>query len=208
MTEPRPAALSLVTDDNPPTTERGHIEPVEFDDLYRDEFAPLCRVAFAMCGSQSLAEEIVHDVFLTAYRKWDRIQLLDRPGAWLRRCVINRSVSQLRRSGYEARALLRLGNRPPARADDDAYLDADHELWQAARKLPKKQAQAIVLRYVDDLEANQIAEIMECQPSTVRVHLTRARAALATTLGGSSEEATAVDGSTIAPFISESEATA
>ena len=86
--------------------------------------------------------------------------------------------------------------------------DADHELWQAARKLPKKQAQAIVLRYVDDLEANQIAEIMECQPSTVPVHLTRARAALATTLGGSSEEATAVDGSTIAPFISESEATA
>ena len=147
-------------------------------------------------------------VFLTAYRKWDRIQLLDRPGAWLRRCVINRSVSQLRRSGYEARALLRLGNRPPARAEDAAYLDADHELWQAARKLPKKQAQAIVLRYVDDLEANQIAEIMECQPSTVRVHLTRARAALATTLGGSSEEATAVDGSTIAPFISESEATA
>lgn len=208
MTQQRPTALSLVTDASIEASGLDSNKPVEFDDLYREEFAPLCRVAFAMCGTQSLAEEIVHDVFLTAYRKWDHLQGLDRPGAWLRRCVINRSVSQLRRSGYEARALLRLGNRPSARADDAAYLDADHELWQAARKLPKKQAQAIVLRYVDDLEANQIAEIMECQPSTVRVHLTRARAALATTLGGHSEEATAVNDSATPTFISESEATA
>ncbi len=157
--------------------------PVEFDDLYRREYSSLRRTAFAICGSRSIAEEVVHDAFLTAHRKWDEVGSLDRPGAWLRRCVVNRSISQVRRVRYEARALLRLGNRPTTSESRDRYLDGDQELWQAVRKLPKKQAQAIVLRYVNDLDCDRIAEIMECEPGTARTHLSRARKSLAGTLG-------------------------
>ena len=77
----------------------------------------------------------------------------------------------------------RFGNRPTTSESRDRYLDGDQELWQAVRKLPKKQAQAIVLRYVNDLDCDRIAEIMECEPGTARTHLSRAHKSLAGTLG-------------------------
>ena len=40
-----------------------------------------------------------------------------------------------------------------------------------------------MLRYVNDLDCDRIAEIMECEPGTARTHLSRARKSLAGTLG-------------------------
>jgi DNA-directed RNA polymerase specialized sigma24 family protein len=60
---------------------------------------------------------------------------------------------------------------------------ADHEFWTEVRRLPTRQAQALVLHYVEDMPVAEIAEVMGCATSTAKVHLHRGRRALAERLG-------------------------
>jgi RNA polymerase sigma factor (sigma-70 family) len=57
--------------------------------------------------------------------------------------------------------------------------EANEEVWRAVRSLPKRQAQCVALRYLDDRTTAEIAEVLGCAEATVRVHLHRAHAALA-----------------------------
>lgn len=70
-----------------------------------------------------------------------------------------------------------------------APLDApDDEFWDAVRALTPRQAQCVALRYLDDRGVDEIAEILEIAPATVRVHLHAARATLAVRLAESDED--------------------
>lgn len=152
----------------------------DLDDLYRREYRSVVALAYGLSGSRSAAEELAQEAFLEAHRAWDRIAGYDDPGAWLRRVVVNRSVSQVRRRVAEARALTRVMGRrelPAPLAEPDA------EFWKAVRRLPRRQAQAIALHYLDDLSVAEVATVLEISPDTVKVHLHRGRRALADSLG-------------------------
>ena len=149
------------------------------DEVYRREFPSLMALAYGLSGSRSAAEELVQDAFLAAHRQWSRIGGYDDLGAWLRRVVVNRSVSAVRRRVAESRALTRLGTRPPLPAPLPA---PDEELWRAVRALPRRQAQAVALYYGDDRSIAEIATILDCAEGTVKAHLHAARQALAKTL--------------------------
>lgn len=172
---------------DPAADEWSHTDPldgreipvVDFDDLYRREYRPLVALAYGLSGSRAAAEEIVQDTFLAAHRRWSQIREYDRPGLWLRRVVMNRSVSTVRRRLAEARAITRVGtraNRP------EALPEQHDELWRAVRRLPPQQAKALLLRYVDDRTVADTATILGCTEGTVRTHLHRARQALASAL--------------------------
>ena len=47
------------------------------------------------------------------------------------------------------------------------------EFWHAVRRLPKRQAQAVALHYLEDASVAEIAAIMGCAENTVKVHLHR-----------------------------------
>ena len=123
---------------------------------------------------------------LAAHRKWADLAEYDDPGAWVRRVVANRSASVWRRRSRELRAMSRLRARP---VEVVGALDAPaDEFWDAVRALPPRQAQCVALRYLDDRDVREIAEILEIAPATVRVHLHEARATLAVRLGEIEED--------------------
>src|SRR5687768_10837221 len=98
----------------------------DFDRLYRQEYAPLVRLAWTLTGRWAVAEELVQEAFLRAHRRWDTIGTYQRPGAWVRRILLNLATSRARRMAAEARALVRLTGR---QLDDEPSADADPELW-------------------------------------------------------------------------------
>jgi RNA polymerase sigma-70 factor (ECF subfamily) len=59
----------------------------------------------------------------------------------------------------------------------------DASFWRVVRSLPAQQAQAVTLFYLEDRPVAEIAEILDCAPSTARVHLFKGRKALADRLG-------------------------
>jgi RNA polymerase sigma-70 factor (ECF subfamily) len=95
----------------------------------------------------------------------------------VRRVVLRRSASAYHRRKAEARALLRLA---PLRGEAPARLGSEaREFWRAVRRLPDRQAEAIILHYLEELSVAEIAAVMDCAPNTVKVHLHRGRKALA-----------------------------
>jgi RNA polymerase sigma-70 factor (sigma-E family) len=157
-----------------------HYAPAEprLDAMYRREYPSLCRLAVILVGSTQVAEELVQEAFVAAHRRWGEVQAMDIPEAWVRRVVLNKASSWRRRRRLELKWLAR--HRPPVSA---AAPDLDGAVWLAIRKLPRRQAQAIVLILVEDRSASETAELMGCDESTVRTHLRRGRAALAKELG-------------------------
>jgi RNA polymerase sigma-70 factor, ECF subfamily len=157
------------------------VSPQGFDAFYRAESGGVLAVVAALTGNRAVAEELTQEAFATAHRKWSKISRYDQPGVWVRRVAINRAISSIRTRQAESRALDRMRNLP-AQAPT-ATLHVDDELWRAIRSLPAKQAQAVVLTYVEDLPPARVAEILGCREGTVKSHLNRARRTLAQRLG-------------------------
>jgi RNA polymerase sigma-70 factor (ECF subfamily) len=146
-----------------------------FEAFYRREFRAVVGLAYVLSGSRSGAEELAQDAFAAAYREWARVGGLDKPEAWVRRAVANRSVSRFRRLAAESRALARLGH--PTQVTEMASESA--HVWSEVRRLPHRQAQAIALRYLLDLPVADVADALGCSVETARTHLRRGRATLA-----------------------------
>jgi RNA polymerase sigma factor (sigma-70 family) len=157
----------------------------QFDDFYEAEYQPLLRLAYVLTGSTTVAEELVQETMLRAYRHWSKVSAYDKPGAWGRRVLINLATSRGRRLTAEARALVRFrgGHAPVAEPRAE-----NAEVWAALRKLPARQAQAMALFYVEDLAIGDIASLLECPEGTVKALLHRGRQTLARELGETSDE--------------------
>ena len=162
-------------DERPPAT------PVaaSFDEFFRAEYRRVVALAAVLCGRAAVAEELAQDAFVSAYRHWERVRTYDDAGAWVRRVVVNLATSSLRRRSREARALARLASRREVAVAMPAITD---DFWSAVRALPRRQAQCIALRYLEDRSVDEIAAVLEIAPATVRVHMHAARQTLATAL--------------------------
>jgi RNA polymerase sigma-70 factor (sigma-E family) len=143
-------------------------EPGGFDELFRREYVPMVRVAVLLLGNEAEAEEVVQDAFALVHERWDR---LDRPGGYMRGCVVNRCRDILRRRGIAQRL------RRRAEPTEVAELETDH-LLDALAVLPSKRRAAVVLRYYDGCSEREIAGILGVRPGTVKSMLHRALAQL------------------------------
>jgi len=158
---------------------------VSFSAFYETEYRAMVRLAAALVGRRDVAEELVQDAFVSLHGRWEQVSKYESPEGWLRRVVINRATSAIRRRAVEVRLLGRL-SRLRERHDD--VPEVEGEIWQAVAALPKRQAQVIALTFVDDLSVSEIAALLECEENTVRTHLRRARQSLASRLGLENEE--------------------
>lgn len=141
---------------------------VSFEALFTREYAPMVRLGTLLLGNEAEAEEIVQDAFATVH---ERFAGLERPGAYLRTCVVNRCRDVLRRR----EVMQRLSRRQPPQ--EVVELDADH-LLDALAALPVKRRTAVVLRYYEGLNEAEIADILGVRRGTVKSLLHRALAQL------------------------------
>jgi RNA polymerase sigma-70 factor (ECF subfamily) len=149
---------------------------LSFEAFYAAEYASVVRLAFALSGRLAVAEEMAQEAFLAAYRRWNRIEQYDVPGAWVRRVVTHRCVSTWRRGLTEARLVARLRReRPP----EVVFSPSDERVWREVARLPGRQRQVIALVVVEDRSVAEVAHLLGCSEESVRTHLRRARLRLA-----------------------------
>lgn len=156
-----------------------------FEQFFADEYRRVVGLAVALCGRPSIAEELAQDAFVKAFGRWDRICRYDDPAAWVRRVVVNLALSSLRRRSREVRVLARIALR---REPSTELVVGDEVFWSAVRDLPRREAQCVALRYLDDSSTSAIAAVLNIAESTVRVHLHNARRKLATVLSEDLDE--------------------
>ena len=164
----------------------GHAsEAPSFEQFFANEYRRVVGLVAVLCKRPSVAEELAQDAFVKAYGRWDRICEYDDPGAWVRRVAINLTLSSLRRTSREVRMLARMALR---REPTSELAVGDDEFWSAVRDLPRREAQCIALRYLDDRSTSEIAAVLAIAESTVRVHLHNAHRKLATVLAEDLDE--------------------
>ncbi len=146
-----------------------------FDAEYAERYAPLVRLLWSLTGSWAVAEEIAQEAFVAAYRSWATVSVLDRSDLWIRRVAINRAVSVHRKLVSEAAALTRV--RAP-HAVEPRFSGEDEQLWRAVRRLPRRQAAAVVLSTVEGLTAEEVGSVLGCSGETARTHIRRGLAKL------------------------------
>jgi len=158
-----------------------------FDAYYRRDYRKLVGLAYVLTGSHWAAEDLAQDALTEAHRAWPKVAGYDDPAGWVRRVMINKSTSRLRRLRTETKGLLRLGARRSEMIDPN---ERSLEVWQAVRALPNRQAQAIALFYWEDRSVREIAAILEVSTETAKTHLKRARSTLASHLDSHRQEFT------------------
>ena len=137
----------------------------------------LVRVAARLVGDVQLAEDVVQESFLKAYRAMTggRFEERARVDTWLYRIVINGALDVRRRHRRVAPAAV--APEPAAAPYLEAHL-ALRELAAWLEELPAAQRAALVLSALEGLSQQEIATIQGCSEGAVEQRLVRARAAL------------------------------
>lgn len=150
-----------------------------YDELYRTEHAAIVHAAHLVVGDREVAHEIAQDAFAALYAHWPKVAGYDQPGAWVRRVAIRMAVKAARRRERTTVA----EERSPMDGTGHDLVAPDDDVVAAVAALPTNQRVAVVLFYFHDASVADIADALGCRPSTAKVHLHRARAHLAETLG-------------------------
>ena len=151
-----------------------------FDDFVAEQVTPLLRYATVLTCDPHLAQDVVQEVLLRAQQKWDRIGSVDLPHAYVKRMVTNEYLSWRRRRAAKdvALCMTTLESVTPPVGDTTHHYDEREAMLQRIAKLPRKQRAAIVLRYYENYEDSEIAQMLGCAEGTVRSHISRALATL------------------------------
>jgi RNA polymerase sigma-70 factor (ECF subfamily) len=157
----------------------------------------LYRVAFGITRDHSDADEVVQDVFLTLFNKVDSFEGRAALGSWLYRVTTNAALIKCR--GKRARVEVKLEDCLPTfladghRAGERSFLLADWSqdpeaelvsketravLDRSIRALPEHYRAVLILRDVEELSNEEIAEITGESVASVKSRLHRARMAL------------------------------
>jgi RNA polymerase sigma-70 factor (sigma-E family) len=157
-------------------------EQVGADDLltalYTAHYRELVRLAAFLTSDRDNAEEIVQDAYVKVHGSWRSLRDPAKAEAYLRTAVVNLSRSRLRRRQVVAK------HQPEplhdvASAESHAMQSGRRDsVLEALRQLPRRQREAVTLRYYGDLTEAQTAAAMGCSVGAVKSHTSRAMAAL------------------------------
>ena len=146
--------------------------------LHRAEYRNLVRLARLLLDDVGASEEVVQDAFVALQLRWRSLRDPDKAAAWLRSAVLNGARSQLRRRQVRERLLPRSAADGPA-ADGAALAADEHRrVVEALRRLPRRQREALVLRFYLELSERETAEAMGVSAGSVKTHVHRGLAAL------------------------------
>ena len=154
---------------------------VEFEWVFRSTYPSVLRTTYLILHDRGRAEEVTQDAFLRLCERWRGVARVDLPGPWVRRVAVRAAIRQ---------AKLHRLRFSPAAAEEPSIRDIepDVDLARAIASLPPQQRAAVALYYLEDLPVDEVAHVLDVSASTVKQHLHRARARLATVLSEVVEE--------------------
>ena len=155
----------------------------DFERLYRNTYRRILGTLITLVRDQATAEDCAQETYERAYRRWKDWRPEASPEAWLHRIAINVAISDRRRQRLrQAGELVRRLGRPSP-GPDPAVTAERSDLFDAMKKLPPRQAAALVLRHYHGYSNREIAAALGVPEQTVASRLGAARKQLQAVLG-------------------------
>ena len=143
-------------------------------EVWFSELLPrILSVTQRLVGERALAEDIAAEAFARALVRWRVLRNAGYRDAWLTKVATNLALDALRR-------------RPPRPAPttndevvrSEELVDLRLALVAALDRLPRRQRETVVLRYLGQFSEREVAATLKVSPGTVKTHLRRGLAAL------------------------------
>jgi len=148
----------------------------DFSVFVASHWASWHRFAYSVTRNAEDAKDSVQDALANCHRRWQQIAT-GNPDAYVRRSIVNAHIDRWRETG-RVRATEDIGNYVlPVSDGTDARADADLATRLCAQ-LPPRQRAAVVLRYLEDRDYAEIADICDVTQATARSLVRHALAAL------------------------------
>ena len=152
-------------------------QQTEFAEFFQASWEPCLRAVVAVAGARPQAEDQVAEAFARAWGSWRKVRQHPAPQAWVVRTALNTGASWWRRRNREL-PLADHDLTAPAGLDEGPGGGLDGTLLTAIRRLPQRQREVIALRIFLDLDTATMSRELGIEAGTVRMHLSRAVAAL------------------------------
>lgn len=143
---------------------------VRFEKLVNAVSSDLFRYAFMLCQNRAMAEDLVQETFMRAWRFLDSLRDEKKAKSWLMTTLRREFARQFER--YQPRF-------DDVDLDQIAGNDGIHpEVWAVRRglgKLPDKYREVLVLQVIGGYSGAEMADMLELPRATVNTRLFRAR---------------------------------
>jgi RNA polymerase sigma-70 factor, ECF subfamily len=173
------------------TVDAPEARPADFEGVVRPHLEYLYSLAVRLSGHRSVAEDLVQDTLLRAFRGFARLRNRERPRLWLTR-ILTRCHYDRFRSQHEAEETVsldddtrfdlfdRITEEDPFPYSDRVHLDFlelfdDMKIIEALQRLHPAHRTALILAYVYGYTAREIGEITGASVGTVLARLFRGR---------------------------------
>jgi len=177
----------------------GQEKSQEFAEVVDAYYERIFRGALSVTRDRRLAEEIVQETFVSAFKKFDSFSGRSSVFTWLYRIMLNNYCRHCRRkklmsrlgfvqgdaNSSQTRSVMSRNSSPAAEV---ANSEERELLRKAVDELPAKLRVVVALHYFDGLPLNEIAGILGCRLGTVKSRLFDARKRLCRTLQGNLQD--------------------
>jgi RNA polymerase sigma-70 factor, ECF subfamily len=144
-----------------------------FEELVRAHQAMVFSIGWHFLADRALAEDLSQEVFLQLYQHLGAIESAAHLAHWLRRVAVHRCIDHSRRKYFRRESPLdETQEIAEGSSPSDSFLS--ERLRQSVAQLGEKHRMVIVLRYQEELELSEIAEVLDMPINTVKSTLHRA----------------------------------
>jgi RNA polymerase sigma-70 factor (ECF subfamily) len=163
-------------------------------ELYGDK---MFRLGCYQCGSDDEAQDLVQEVFTTAFRKWDQFEGRSEPSSWLYTIAVRVCRRRHRRRAGEPAAIDSLEDLLPGHAESMAIVpepgnplrdtirnEVNEAVDGAIARLPVHYRIPLLLKEIAELSIEEVSGILGLKEATVKTRVHRARLMLRKELAG------------------------
>jgi RNA polymerase sigma-70 factor (ECF subfamily) len=145
-----------------------------------------------MVGNYDVAADLAQETFLRVYRNIRRYSNIYQFSTWLYRIATNLAIDEMRyrkrrgqvfynnvwdssRTNENDRPEMQISDVRRGPRDEFLRKESSQILGEAIRSLPEKYRTAFIMKEIQELPYETIAQVLKCSPGTIKSRLHRAR---------------------------------
>jgi RNA polymerase sigma factor (sigma-70 family) len=157
---------------------------IDFDQLFTMYSRRLHYIAYSVIKDRYLAEDVVQETFIKAYKKIDTIEDIEKVGAWLSAIAARTAIDFLRSEKRKNLVLTdesimeQMNGYCATSMNTEEEVDTllfKEELNRSMEQLSSEYQEVLVLKVDHGLKENEIASLLQLKSATVKTRLYRAR---------------------------------
>ncbi len=141
-------------------------------------------IVFSIFNDADLVDDISQEVFIKVFQALQNFRFESSFYTWIYRITVNKCRDELRKKkvkrffsfqSFEKTTNLKIENMATTTFDDENIMGV---IQETMKKLPEKFRLPIILKDIDGLSYDEIAEVLDCEVGTVKSRLSRGRTML------------------------------